>query len=76
MLDQLTPMGSSFAELRYLANDFQVVRPGSHVKCAVSGTLIELEELKYWSVARQEPYATIEASLEAEIASRQRSMNS
>lgn len=71
MLDQLTPMGGSLAELRYLDNDFQVIRPGSHVKCAITATLIELEELKYWSVARQEAYATIEASLKAELASRQ-----
>ncbi|WP_306261653.1 DUF2093 domain-containing protein [Pararhizobium sp. IMCC21322] len=70
MLDQLTPMGGSLAELRYLDNDFQVVRPGSHVKCAITAALIELEELKYWSVARQEAYATIEASLKAELASR------
>nr|WP_306265184.1 DUF2093 domain-containing protein [Pararhizobium sp. IMCC3301] len=72
MLDQLTPMGGAFAELRYLDNDFQVVRPGSHVRCAITGTLIELDELKYWSVERQEPYATIEASLQAELARRQR----
>tara|TARA_R110000868_G_scaffold7071_15_gene38738 strand:- start:2578 stop:2805 length:228 start_codon:yes stop_codon:yes gene_type:complete len=72
MLDQLTPMGGAFAELRYLDNDFSVVRPGSHVRCAVTGALIELDELKYWSVERQEPYATIEASLQAELARRQR----
>lgn len=74
MLDQLTPMGGSLAELRYLDNDFQVVRPGSHVKCAITGSLVELEELKYWSVARQEAYASIEASLTAELAARQHRM--
>lgn len=71
MLDQLSPMGGALAELRYLDNDFQVVRPGSHVRCAITGKLIELDELKYWSVERQEPYATIEASLQAELARRQ-----
>jgi hypothetical protein len=71
MLDQLTPMGGALAQLRYLPNDFQVMRPGSHVKCAVTGALIELEELKYWSVTRQEAYASVDASLKAELAARQ-----
>lgn len=73
MLDQLSPVGGALAELRYLDNDFQVVRPGSHVRCAISGKLIALDELKYWSVLRQEAYADIESSLKAELASRQRS---
>jgi len=33
------------------------------VRCAVTGTLIPLEELKYWSVERQEAYAGPEAVL-------------
>jgi len=71
MLDHLTPVGGALAHLEYLPNDFHVMHPGSHVKCAVTGALIALEELKYWSVARQEAYATIEASLEAELNARQ-----
>ncbi len=71
MLDQLTPFGGALAQLEYLPNDFHVMHPGSHVKCAVTGALIELEELKYWSVARQEAYATIDASLKAELFARQ-----
>ena len=42
------------ARLRYLDGDFQVVTPGSFVRCAVTGVEIPLDELKYWSVARQE----------------------
>jgi hypothetical protein len=34
------------------------------VRCAVTGQAIPLEELKYWSVERQEAYATPEAVLE------------
>lgn len=71
MLDHLTPMGGALAQLEYLPNDFHVVQPGSHVKCAVTGALIEIEELKYWSVVRQEAYASIEASLTAELSARQ-----
>jgi hypothetical protein len=45
------------AEVRYLDGDFRVLRPGAFVRCAVTGVAIPLEELKYWSVERQEPYA-------------------
>jgi hypothetical protein len=48
------------ATLFYQPNGFRVIRSGSHVVCAVSGTPIPLETLRYWSVARQEPYATPE----------------
>jgi hypothetical protein len=33
---------------------------GSHVLCAVTGEQIPLEALRYWSVERQEPYASCE----------------
>jgi hypothetical protein len=33
------------------------------VRCAVTGLPIPLEELKYWSVDLQEPYANPEAVL-------------
>lgn len=48
------------ATLRYEHNGFRVLSPGRHVVCAVSGASIELEVLRYWSVVRQEPYATPE----------------
>ncbi|MFN7237726.1 MAG: DUF2093 domain-containing protein [Brevundimonas sp.] len=32
-------------------------RPGRPVRCAVSGRIIPLETLRYWSASRQEPYA-------------------
>jgi hypothetical protein len=51
------------AEVKYLDGDFRVLRPGAFVRCAVTGAPIALEELKYWSVDRQEPYATPEAVL-------------
>jgi hypothetical protein len=52
------------AEIRYLDGDFRVVRPGAFVRCAVTGVAIPLEELKYWSVERQEPYASPDAVLQ------------
>ncbi len=51
------------AVLRYRAADYQVVRPGRFVICAVSGVEIPLSELAYWSEARQEAYrSAIEAT--------------
>jgi len=51
------------ARLRYLDGDFQVVTPGAFVRCAVTGVEIPLDEVKYWSVARQEAYADAAAAL-------------
>lgn len=59
--------GGNEARIRYLDGDFQVLSPGSFVRCAVSGEIIPLDELKYWSVARQEPYATPEISIDREL---------
>lgn len=54
------------AKIRYLDADFQIVSPGSYVVCAITGKPILIDELRYWSVARQEAYADAAASLEAE----------
>ena len=58
---------SSEAVLRYLDGDFEIVKHGSYVVCAVTSTQIPLDELKYWSVARQEAYATGLISYEREL---------
>lgn len=50
------------ARLHYQPNGFRVLSPGDHVTCAVSGERIALEMLRYWSVTRQEPYASAELS--------------
>ena len=54
------------ARLHYMANGFRVLTPGSHVTCAVTGAAIDLDDLRYWSVARQEAYADARFALEAE----------
>lgn len=48
------------ARLMYGPNGFRQLTAGDHVICAVSGVPIPLDMLRYWSVARQEPYATCE----------------
>ncbi|MDI6834982.1 DUF2093 domain-containing protein [Ciceribacter thiooxidans] len=58
--------GNREAKLRYLDADFQILSPGSYVVCAVTGKPILIDELRYWSVARQEPYVDAAASFEAE----------
>jgi len=52
------------AELTYGDGEFQVVRPGDFVRCAVTGNPIPLDELRYWSVERQEAYVSAAASFE------------
>lgn len=54
------------ARLHYLPGTFRVLSAGDHVRCAVTGQSIPLDELRYWSVARQEAYATAQAAVEAE----------
>lgn len=55
------------AKLHYMANGFRVLVQGDHVTCAVTGAPIPLEILRYWSVARQEPYATPDVATEAAL---------
>lgn len=50
------------ATLLYGPNGFRVVKSGHFVTCAVSGLPVPLEELRYWSVERQEAYASAELS--------------
>ena len=59
--------GHKEAKVRYLDADYQVMSSGSFVRCAVTGQPIPLDELKYWSVARQEAYIDADASLKREL---------
>jgi hypothetical protein len=58
--------GGRAARVHYLPGTFRLLSDGDHVVCAVTGVRIPLQELRYWSVARQEPYVDAAASLEAE----------
>ena len=49
-------MNKKLAKVKYLPNNFTVIEEGDHVICAVSGKIISLENLNYWSVDLQEPY--------------------
>jgi hypothetical protein len=54
------------ARIHYLAGTFRLLGAGDHVRCAETGVAIALEELRYWSVDRQEAYIDAAASLAAE----------
>jgi len=58
--------GTGEAKIKYLDGDFQVISPGPFVRCAVTGKPIPVDDLKYWSVARQEAYVDVNASYQRE----------
>lgn len=55
----------SEATLRYLDADYEVIKQGTFVRCAITGKPIPLDELFYWSVDRQEAYVDAAAAHEA-----------
>ena len=44
------------AKIKFLPNNFEVIKEGDHVICAVSGRKIPLNNLNYWNVDLQEAY--------------------
>ena len=54
------------ARIHYLAGTFRLLAAGDFVTCAETGVAIPLDELRYWSVDRQEAYADAAASHAAE----------
>lgn len=63
----LMSQGGKPARLHYMANGFRVLVHGDHVTCAVSGEAISLEGLRYWSVLKQEAYATADIATKAAL---------
>lgn len=64
----MTSSTNKVARLHYMANNFRMLTAGDHVVCAVTGQAIALEDLRYWSVVKQEPYVSAEASARAALA--------
>lgn len=58
MAGMLMRSASRLARLAYGPNGFRMLSGGDHVLCAASGVPIALEDLRYWSVERQEAYAS------------------
>ena len=59
--------GGTEARVRYLPGEIQILLPGDYVRCAVTGEIISLPNLKYWSVELQEAYVTAEASMKRHL---------
>ena len=58
---------NKLARLKYLPNNFEIMKEGDHVVCAISGKKIPLEKLNYWNVDEQEAYYSyVEASIKKE----------
>ena len=57
------PTSTNEAKLEYLDGDFKVLQPGAFVRCAVTGEPVPVDELRYWNVDLQEPYAGPNAKL-------------
>ncbi|MFN8831669.1 MAG: DUF2093 domain-containing protein [Labrys sp. (in: a-proteobacteria)] len=60
--DRPPPPGEAHVE--FLDGDYRIIKPGSFVRCAVTGAAVPLDELRYWSVERKEAYASREAVLQ------------
>ncbi|MEM8651069.1 MAG: DUF2093 domain-containing protein [Pseudomonadota bacterium] len=57
--------GAGEAKVKYLDADYQILSAGTFVRCAVTEKPIPLDELKYWSVEKQEAYVDVIASYKA-----------
>ena len=63
-------MLKKLAKIKYLPNNFEIIQPGDHVICAISGKKIPLDKLNYWNVELQEAYFSyVEASKKRENSS-------
>ena len=58
-------IGPGEATVKYLDGDFVVLKPGTFVRCAITGQPIEIDDLKYWNVDTQEAYVDVEAAYKA-----------
>ena len=49
-------MNENKAKLKYNASNFEIIKDGDYVVCAVSGKNIPIKQLTYWNVELQEAY--------------------
>lgn len=58
-------LGMREAKLFYGDSDYLEDVEGDYVRCAVTNKMIMLDELKYWSVDRQEAYCDAASAVKA-----------
>lgn len=56
------------AKLYLSDGHYDIMQPGDHVKCSVTGQKIFLQNLRYWSVDLQEVYVSGEVSVSRVVA--------
>ena len=62
-------MKNKLAKIKYLPNNFEIIKDGDYVICAVSQKKILIENLNYWNVDLQEAYYSYkEASMKKDKA--------
>ena len=61
----LTPQRE--AKLKYQDGDFQILREGEFVRCAVSGLPIRIDDIRYWSVDKQEAYRSAVEAFSSQV---------
>ena len=49
-------MEDLLAEVKFSPNNFEIIKQGNHVVCAISKKKIPLDKLSYWNVDLQEAY--------------------
>lgn len=52
------------AKINYMDGEFRITSQGDFVICAITNKPIPLDQLRYWSVELQEPYANAMAAFE------------
>ncbi len=50
-----------------MPNGFRLLSNGDHVLCAVTREKIMLEDLRYWSVEKQQAYSSAQISTQAAL---------
>lgn len=58
-------MNEQEAKIEYGSPDYTIIRPGSFVRCAVTGQKIAVKDLKYWDPGAQEAYIDAAAATTA-----------
>ena len=49
-------MKNKLAKIKFLPNNFEIIKDGDHVICAISQKKILIKNLNYWNVDLQEAY--------------------
>ncbi len=63
ILDPILPSQRE-AKIHYGDGEYQIIKTGEFVRCGVTGDPIRVENLKYWSVARQIAYKSARVAFE------------